>query len=96
MDVEQVDRAALGPERLEGRPAEQAESPGVVGVAVDPVAIEGRREIDQAEAIAVGHDGADDDRRGALGWAGVGGPYGPGTVTRSSSTGMPAGRATER
>jgi hypothetical protein len=58
VQVDHVDRSAVGPERLECGPTEQAEAPGVVGVvAADRIAVvagpvEGRRVVDQAEPIA--------------------------------------------
>ena len=58
VEVDDVHRAIVGPERLERGPAEQPESPGVVGViargiAVEPVAIERRRVVDEAQPVAV-------------------------------------------
>ena len=67
VDVEQVDRPSLGPERLQRRPPEQAEAPGVVRVTVDRVPIEGGREIDEPEPVAVGQHRADDHHPHALG-----------------------------
>ena len=59
VQVEHVDRPAVGAERLEGGPTEEAEPPGVVGevagrVAVEPVTVERGRVVDQAQPIAVG------------------------------------------
>ena len=67
VEVEDVDRPAVGAERLERGPAEQPEPPGVVGVvaggvAVEPLAVEGRRVVDQAQPVAVGRD-VDDGHR---------------------------------
>ena len=55
----------VGPQRLEGGPAEDAEAPRVVGVVVEPGAVEGRRVVDEAEPVAVGLDREDTDRRDA-------------------------------
>ena len=60
MDVDQVDRpVGLGPEHLEGGPAEEPEPPGVVGViaaagrAVEAVAVECGRMVDESKPVAV-------------------------------------------
>ena len=60
VDMDDVDRSiALGPQRLEGRPAEEPEAPGVVaevaaaGRAVEAVAVEGRGMVDESQSIAV-------------------------------------------
>ena len=55
-------RSALGPQRLERSPAEQPEPPGVVGEvaaarrAVDAVAVEGGRVVDESQPVAVCRD----------------------------------------
>ena len=73
MEGHDVDGTALRAARLERCPRQQAEAPGVVGelaggVVVEAIAVEGRRMIDQAEAIPGGVEGAD----GELGRAGRG------------------------
>ncbi len=67
VDVDDVDGAAVGPERLEGGPGEEPEPPAVVGVvtlvgiAVEPGPVEGRRMVHQPEPVAVAHDVDDRD-----------------------------------
>ena len=67
VQVQDVDRPAVRTERLERRAAEQPEAPRVVRVVavrvpVEPVAIEGRRMIDQAQPVAVGRHVEDGHR----------------------------------
>ena len=96
VEVEDVDRPAIGAQRLERGPAEQPEPPRVVGVvagrvAVEALAIECRRMVDQAQPIAVGRD-VDDGRPRLL----------PGRrprirdAERRSSARWPAGTGTPR
>ena len=64
-----VDRAAVRAERLEGRPTEQAEAPRIVRVvarrvAIEALAIEGGRVVDEAQPVAVRGDV--DDGHGAV------------------------------
>ena len=59
VQMEDVDRPAVGTERLERGAAEQPEAPRVVRVvavrvAVEPLAVEGRRMVDEAQPVAVG------------------------------------------
>ncbi len=57
VEVDDIDRPAVGAQRLERRPAVQPEAPGVVGevarrVAIERRPVEGGRVIDQAQPIA--------------------------------------------
>ena len=61
MEMQDVERAAVGAQRLQRGPAEQPEAPRVVGVvagvvAVEALAIECRRVVDQPQPVAVGRD----------------------------------------
>ena len=67
VQMQHVNWAGVGTECLERGSAEQPEPPGVVGkipgrVAVEPLAIEGRGMIHQAQPIAVGPNVDDRDR----------------------------------
>ena len=77
VQVQDVDRYRVGPHRLERRAAEQPEPPRVVGVvsgrvAVEPVAVERGRVVDQAQAIPICGDVDErDDARARRGpWIG--------------------------
>ena len=70
VQVEDVERAPVGTQRFQRRPAEEPEAPRVVGViagivAVEAVAIERGRMVDQAQPIAVGRHVEDGDRADA-------------------------------
>ena len=65
VEVKHVRRPALCPKRLEGRSAEEAEPPAVVGEVVEPVAIVGRRRLHEAEPVAVRRDVDEDHLRDA-------------------------------
>ena len=59
VEVEHVDRPPICPERLESSAAEQPEPPRVVRVvagrvAVEAIAIEGSRMVDQPQSVAIG------------------------------------------
>ena len=76
VEVEYIDPALLGAQRLQRGPREQAEAPRVVGVvprvvAVEPVPVERRRVIDEPQPIAVGRDVDDRDRRRTGACAGI-------------------------
>ena len=67
VQVEDVDRPAVRPERLERRATEQPEAPRVVRVVavripVEPLAIEGRRVVHEAQPVAVGRHVEDGHR----------------------------------
>ncbi len=77
VEVQHVHRAVVVEESLERGPAQQPESPAVVGVvaivvAVEALAIEGRRVVDQADAIASRFELDEVDLRRALGSQRVG------------------------
>ena len=56
VDVEDIEGHPVPPQARERRPAEDGEAPRIVGVVVEPVPVEGARDVHQAQAIAIGRD----------------------------------------